>query len=237
MVTLRETGVEDQAALLNLLHCVWHEDKGAVSYHRRGGASGCVAEVGGVVVGYAHSGKSSLHPTHIYIGVHVHPDFQGCGIGTALWNALKSGLTGSLKTATYATETAALTFLQRCDFRVSVETYRPTLNPQHLNAAQGRTWRAEAQALGFELLSMTALSGADLRPKLTQLHLDVYAHTHEHDPPNLEILEEDDFLGDDLNPAWPWVARQHGELVGVSSVRLTDDPGCGELGWQKHLPM
>ena len=109
----------------------------------------------------------------------------------------------------------------------------PTLNPATLDAEVVRGWVAEAEAAGFALRPMSALLGEEVRRRVTQLHLDVYAHTHEHDPPSLETPEEAeaDFLGDDLRPEWLWVAEKGGVLAGVSSVRDIGDPEKAELGW------
>ena len=109
----------------------------------------------------------------------------------------------------------------------------PTLNPAALDADTVRGWVAGAEAAGFVLRPMSALTGEDVRRRVTQLHLDVYTHTHEHDPPSPETSEEaeSDFLGDDLRPEWLWVAEKGGVLAGVSSVRDMGDPAEAELGW------
>ena len=122
-------------------------------------------------------------------------------------------------------------FLERRGLRVSVETHMPLLVASDLSELEVTGWVDEATSLGFELLPMTALSGAAVRHQLTRLHLDVYAHTHEHDPPTEETEEEAeaDFLGDDLVPEWLFVARKGAVLAGVSSVRL--DSPLPMLGW------
>ncbi|GAA5513694.1 hypothetical protein Dcar01_02439 [Deinococcus carri] len=233
MFTLRPTTPTDVVPIQALLHAVWNRDEGAIAYHGGGRVPGVVALEDGQPIGYASPRRGTLHPTHLYVGVHVHPDTRRRGVGSALWEAVTQGISSSLKTATYATQPEAVRFLERRGLRVSLETHLPTLDPALLNGGVVDRWAGAARALGYDLLPMTALTGPEVRRDLTRLHLDVYAHTHRHDPPAASSLEEaeEDFLEGDLQPAWLWAARRSGKLAGVSSVRTTDDPVGGDLGW------
>lgn len=231
--TLHPTRPEDREAVGTLLLKVWDGDEGAVAYHGGGRAPGVMANLGDEVVGYASLRNGTRHPTSGYVGVHVHPAHRRQGVGAALWHQVTRGVTGAMKTATYAHLPEAVRFLGARGLTVRLETHLPTLDPARVSAAQVSAWVREAEALGFALLPMPALEGPDLRRRLTRLHLDVYAHTHEHDPPAAESEQEAgaDFLGDDLRPEWLWVARRGDELAGVSSVRDMGDPAAAELGW------
>lgn len=233
MVNLRPTTPEDASDLSALMSAVWNGDRNAVAYHGSGRIPGVWASWNGRALGYAFVRRGTLHPKHLYVGVHVHPDARRQGLGAALWEAVTEGVTGSLKTATYADFPDAVRFLERRGLRVTVETHEPTLDLASLNAVQVDHWAEAARARGYDLQPITVLDGPEARRDLAHLHLKVYAHTHEHDPPAGISLEdaEDDFLGDDLNPAWLWGARRGRELAGVASVRTTDQPSCGELGW------
>lgn len=212
---------------------MWAGDEAAITYHGSGRAPGVVALEDGRLIGYASLRRGVRHPTHRYVGVHVHPTWRQRGIGSALWKAVTAGVGGSLKTATYADQSQAVRFLERRGLRVRVETHQPTLDPAALDGADVEGWAAAARARGYELLPLTALDGPEVRRELVRLHRDVYAYAHRHDPPAEASLEEAeaDFLGNDLRPAWLWVARRAGQQAGVSSVRTADHPARAELGW------
>lgn len=227
MLTIRPTQPSDLANVQHFLKAVWDRNPGGVAYHGVGRRPGLVAEVNGQLVGYAHTWRSTLHPTHAYVGVHVHPSFRGQGIGLTLWQAVTRDMSGSVKVKTYDSQTDGVRFLRARGLTLSVETHEPTLNPADLSIEEVRQWVREAQALGFEVLSLTSLS--DTRDELSRLHELVYLHTHEHDPAQPGVLDADDFLGDDLVPEWLFVARKDGVLAGVSSVRR--DSPWPMLGW------
>lgn len=187
-----------------------------------------VAVRDGKLVGYGQLWHSRLHPTSAYVGVHVHPQWRRQGIGGQLWDAVTNGCAQPLRAKTYATQSAAVHFLQRRGLRLSVETLEPPLRPTALGDIT--PWVQAAEQLGFTLRPMTELPD-ELRAQLLPLHRAVYAHTHQHDPACPEVMDEDDFLGDDLCPAWLYVAERGGELAGVSSVRRTAEPETGELAW------
>lgn len=229
--TLRPTTPDDAADLSALLRAAWNADDDAVAYHGGGRVVEIAALEDGQLTGYASLRRGTLHPAHLYVGVHVHPQARQRGVGAALWEAVTAGVSGSLKTATSADQPQAVRFLERRGLCVSVETHQPTLDLAALDAAKVEGWSAAARSPGFDLLPMTALGGPEVNGQLAELHRRVYTHTHQHDPPAAQVLAKVDFLGDDLNPAWLWVARRGGELAGVASVRTTADPAWAELGW------
>jgi Acetyltransferase (GNAT) family. len=228
VLTLRPTSPGDGHALAELLAVVWAGQENGAAYHGGGRRPGVVAVCAGKLVGYGQLWHSRLHPTYAYAGVHVHPQWRGQGIGGELWNAVTKDVEQPLKAKTYATQSAAVRFLQRRGLRVSVETLEPMLWPADLEDVT--PWVRAAEQLGFVLRPMTELSD-ELRTQLLPLHREVYAHAHLHDPACPEVMDEDDFLGDDLCPAWLYVAERGGELAGVSSVRRTAEPETGELAW------
>ncbi|WP_135228161.1 GNAT family N-acetyltransferase [Deinococcus fonticola] len=227
MLTFRPTRAADLPAVQELLQIVWKAEEGAVAYHGSGRRPGVVAEVNGRLVGYALTWQSALHPTHAYVGVHVHPLFREQGIGLALWQAVTRDISGSVKVKTYASQLAGVRFQRARGLALTVETHEPTLRPSDVAPNEVAKWAREAQALGFELLPMTALP--DGVEELARLHEQVYLHSHEHDPAQAGVLDADDFLGDDLVPGWLYLARKGGVLAGVSSVRL--DQPLPMLGW------
>lgn len=204
-----------------------------MTYHGAGRSPGIVAMLGSRIVGYARRVTGTRHPTFDAVGVHVHPGFRRQGTGAALWQAVTRDAGRPLKTAAFADQTGALRFLEARGLTVRMTTHLPHLDPAQVDAAQVAGWAREAQAHGFTLQPMTALDGPDLRRRLTRLHLDVYAHSHPHDPPADETDEdaEEDFLGTGLRPEWLWVARRGEALAGVSSVRDMGDPARAELAW------
>lgn len=231
MANLRATSANDLSALTELLGLVWNADVEAIAYHGGGRVSGVVALKDGQIVGYASAQRKALHARHTYVGVHVHPGERGQGIGAALWSEVTASVPGSLKTALYDGDPVARSFLERRGLRVSVETHHPTLNLARLDQDELQRWKAEAQALGYELLPMTALDGLDRWNDVARLHAEVYAHSHQHDPPAPAALAGVDFLDDDFNPAWLWLARKDGVLAGVSSILPGAEATQGELGY------
>lgn len=200
--TLRPSTPDDAPDLSMLLQAVWNGDAEAIAYHGGGRVPGVVALENGRFVGYASLRRGTLHPRHLYVGVHVHPQARQREVGAALWEAVTADASGSLKTATSAHQPQTVRFLERRGLRVCVETHQPTLDPAALDGAAVKDWVGTARARGYDLFPMTALSGADVRRDLAGLHRRVYTHTHQHDPPAAGVLAEVDFLGDDLNPAW-----------------------------------
>lgn len=227
MIQFRPTTPEDQSELETLLLTVWNGDEGAVAYHGRGRRPGLLASIESEVIGYCATWRSKLHPTHAYVGVHVHPHWRGQGIGSRLWREITAGVTGTLKSATSDGQRQGQRFLERHGLKVSVWTHQPRLSLASLPDPEN--WVQHTLALGFELLPMTNLHGEKVQAELLHLHRGVYAHTHEHDPVTVDVMDEEDFLGDDLVPEWLFVARKNGVLAGVSSVRL-DEP-LPMLGW------
>lgn len=236
MVTRRATVAEDLPALGRLLNAVWNGDEEAAAYHGGGRVPGVVALKGRRIVGYASARRKPLHPRHTYVGVHVHPDARGQGIGAALWREVTARTPGSLKTALSGADPVSHRFLQRRGLRVSVQTRQPTLDLSRPDQAELERWQAEARTLGYDLRPMTALDGPAAWPDVVRLHAEVYAHSHRHDPPDPAALDRVDFLGEDLAPTWLWLARRDEVLAGVSSVRLTDDAARGDLGWFGAAP-
>lgn len=228
---IRRTTLEDLPVLEQLMNAVWQNEPGARAYYGWGHRPGLLAELEGQVVGYGCLWHSALHTTYTYLGVHVHPDFRQQGIGSALWARLTTQVNNPLKCKTFASQSQSVAFLNQQGLKLTVQTHEPVLNLALLVDAQVQQWADEAMARGVELFPLTPPLLSDLRTELTHLHETVYAHTHLHDPMTLGVLDADDFLGADLNPAWLWLARTDARLVGVSSVRLTDEPGEAEVGW------
>lgn len=230
MPSYRPTQTEDQPALRALLHEVWGNSQSAIAYYGAGQRPGILAEKQGQLIGYSHIWHSPLHPMFTYIGVHVHPDWRNQGIGTKLWQAVLQEQSGPLKAKTYASQWAGTQFLLSRGLQLLVETHESTLVTATVTAQQVTVWTAEAAALGFELCPMTALNDGD-RAALADLHDQVYAQAHRHDPSVMGILDAEAFLGSDLRPEWLFVAKKGGQLVGVSSVRLDQpDPMLGWFG-------
>lgn len=228
MLTFRPTTEADRPHLAELLAAVWQGGEGGAAYHGGGRRAGWLAHDGENVVGYGHLWHSTLHPTYAYVGVHVHLDWRGQGIGGRLWETVTVGVEKPLKAKTYATQRATRRFLERRGLTLSVETHEPMLALADLGDPAAAV--AEAERLGFRLLPMTAFT-PELTRQLLPLHREVYRHTHLHDPAQVEVMDEEDFLGDDLYPDWLYVAEKSGELAGVASVRCTDEPDTGDLGW------
>ncbi|WP_278912188.1 GNAT family N-acetyltransferase [Deinococcus wulumuqiensis] len=227
MVSFRPTTETDRIQLAALLATVWKGEEGGAAYHGGGRRAGWLAYAGEDVVGYGQLWHSVLHPTYAYVGVHVHPDWRGQGIGGHLWKTVTSGADKPLKAKTYATQRPAVRFLERHGLTCTVQTHEPTLALAHLSDPAAIT---EAKQLGFRLLPMTALP-SELGRQLLPLHREVYRHTHLHDPAQVDVMDEEDFLGDDLCPDWLFVAEKGNELAGVASVRRSDAPDMGELAW------
>lgn len=233
MFFLRPTQPHDAEGILALLNVVWNSDGDAIAYHGRGRVPGVVALDGERVIGYASLQHGVLHPTHAYLGIHVHPEERRRGVGSALWDEVTANVSASLKAATYADFSDAVRFLERRGLHVSVETHLLTLDLASWSGAEVEGWAGAARKLGYELLPMTSLDGTDIRCDLARLHQEVYTYSHQHDLPAEQSLEdaEADFLGDDLTPAWLWTAWREGKAAGVASVRTTAHPADGNLGW------
>lgn len=216
--SIRESTELDIPQLRALLQTIWGEDEGSAEYYGWGRRKGMIAEKDGQIIGYAPYWRSALHPTFLYVGVHVHPDHRRQGLGERLWRIVNAELTLPIKSCTTGTQKESIRFLERKGLSVSVKTYLTELDLTHWQTENMQQWERKARdEWGVQLVSM---ANSDIpEEEWLRAHRAVYAHAHEHDPADVDILGKEDFLGADLNPHWLVGALVAGKLVGVASVR------------------
>ena len=117
MAALRSAAEPDWPVTPELLSS-WHAARDPVLYHLE-----LVAEVGGAVVGHLGVGHDdfAFQDDRYWGGLHVHPDFQRRGIGSALHarmlQTLRARRAGEVRTMLSGGQTPGIRFLTRLGYR------------------------------------------------------------------------------------------------------------------------
>ncbi|MGQ9734958.1 MAG: GNAT family N-acetyltransferase, partial [Candidatus Bipolaricaulia bacterium] len=185
MVKLREFEPKDYAALIEIDHAIFPEYRYSVESWRYDDEhfdrtkyllKRYVAEVEGEVVGYAQYNHSPhmFHPKRFWVRVAVHPEHQGRGIGTKLYDRLMEELEPLgpevLWVGVREDRPAGLVFAQRRGFQEKMREWESWLEVESFDFAKFADYAERAKALGIEITTL--------------------AEEEEHDPKCLEKLYE-----------------------------------------------
>lgn len=232
--TLRRAGSRDLPQIHTLLDTIWHNDSGAKAYYLPNTAEYAPGQQHRIVaetaskqcIGFASIIHDDSHPNELYVDVHVHPEWQNLGIGTALYLQLERDL--SLfprlpqQTATYERCTATLQFWERRGFSRAFRTFLPILDVQECSDLMLATMISRVEMNGITLEPVTELlCDATGRNLLATLHWSLYANIHPHHPPSETMYHEREawFLDGAIIPDAMVVAREGTSYIGVGSLR------------------
>lgn len=246
-VNLRPFEPADQPAADQLLRGIWGADDVTIGYYKFGSDSlegdrrylrALVAEQAGGLLGLGSIWTNLMHPFYLYVAVHVHPDCQMRGIGTALYTALmqlRGSYTGyPLQTATWEVCTAALHFLKQRGFEEAKRTYTPTTELAAVDLQRYQRYEAECRAAGYTIASLPELASQPDHPdKLAALIAEIYHATHPGNVPMpLDSPEWKQIVLDlDLVDAGSFVIHKSGDYVALGFLHPHEDPAMLELGW------
>jgi GNAT superfamily N-acetyltransferase len=188
-----------------------------------------VADVGGMIVGTADLGQHHrmYHPQKFLLGLVVHPDHQGRGIGTALYHQLVAGLAPFDPIAVRfervrADLTSAVRFLENRGFIEEARSWDSRLDigafdPSHFADAIKRV-----AAQGISIESTAGLKGDPERDrKLFDLDEAVSADVPRPDPivaGSFELFADRIFNNPNHIPDAYFVALHEGQYVGQTNL-------------------
>jgi len=193
-----------------------------------------VAEVDGrfVGVGEYYQNPGMYHPQKFILEGYVHPDFQGQGIGKALYERVMQALQPfdpvSVRATVRENQTRALRFLQE---RGLVETKRDWVSTLQVAKASLEPYLGLEEQLkteGIRILSFAQLLQQDpqARQKLHQLFSDIRLDTPRSEPAtpiSFGFFEKDILSGPDYDPAAFFIALDGEDWIGMSAMFRVGD--------------
>ena len=204
-----------------------------------------VAERDGEIVALAECGNSPMmfHPRKFSVGVTVHPEWQGQGIGTALYDHVVAALDAfsplSLRGNTRECWPQSLRFLETRGFAERMRSWESRLDVAAFDPTPHAGAEAHAAAHGIDIATYAELvADPDHRRKLYDLDCDLGRDVPSPEPftpPSYEWYVERVFGDPDLLPdAW-FVAIDGatGQYVGMSQLwdsQASDDLYNGLTG-------
>jgi N-acetylglutamate synthase-like GNAT family acetyltransferase len=228
-VQIREATKDDLEGMQQVLELVWLDNSEQAYFGLKSNTSAWVALEQDRVIGFSALQSRFWHPQRKYLSVHVLPEFQGQGIGFALYKKLKTSNT-PLQTAT--SQQTAIQFLERQGFREVMQTWNPVFDPRSINLEPFQNASTQTRAIGIEIKTFAELP--QLEDEIAMLHHQLYVQSHSFNPPLDATLEQAKkaYL-DDVTPEALFVALQHGKAIGVSSLRGEAD--SHELVWSNTI--
>jgi len=238
----------DAPAIDQLLHAIWNDDSGARRYYAPDSALDnpdafhhtiVVEPVQGsatAVIAFGNVSHELTQPTHAFLNLNVHPNFQHQGIGTALFHQLTTHLASRaaypILTATYENQAHAIAFLQKWGFQEQMRTFLP-----HLDVAEVKLDILVQKAValserGYHIMSMAAASADPARDqKLADLLYEIYAAMHPINPPGPVMYEQrrEIFLSD-LLPEATFIAVQQNDYAAVGTLHESERPHALDFG-------
>ena len=252
-VTIRPFASEDYAAAVALNNAVYTEYPNTAEEWRFNDEhrdpkcyfARYVAERDGQIVALAECGHNTgmFHPRKFFVGVTVHPDWQGQGIGTSLYDHVAASLEqfSPLSFRSNAREdwSNALQFLAARDFREQMRSWESRLDIAAFDPAPFAGAEERTNANGIDIVTYAELAiDADRHRKLYDLDdalsWDV-PHPEPRTPVSYEWYAERVFGDPDLLPdAW-FIAldRATGQYVGMCQLwhsQASDDLYNGLTG-------
>lgn len=232
---LRAYDPSEAEQVRQLLRAVWGEDQASMGFFRYGaGARTLLVHEGPVLTAAGSIWRSRFHPGTCYLGLQVHPGWQGRGIGRRLLEAL-ADLNAEqlpLQTAVWESRGRTVRFLERNGFAAFRRTYEPVLPLAAVDVAAYAPFAARVAGAGYSLRSLAELGpGPSGLPALCR---EAYVATHRINPPgNFDLTEwERVALGGQVVLAPSVVAVRDGQLAAFSLAHPHDEPGRLALGWR-----
>ncbi|NUM46718.1 MAG: GNAT family N-acetyltransferase [Anaerolineales bacterium] len=235
-IRFRSYDKTDEQVLINLLNMIWKGDVGAISYYtptewvdnansfHRSIVAELVNETEKKVVGFGNISHYPTHPTHAFLNLNIHPNYQQQGLGKKLYHHLIS----LLKTyhpypclsATYENQIRAVSFLKSHGFKELIRTYLPRLRVDQVDINKLKDITLQITAYGYQIYSMADLAtDPERNQKLADLLFDIYAAIHPHNPPGNAMYEkrQEIFLSN-LLPEATFIAIYEGEYAATGSL-------------------
>jgi N-acetylglutamate synthase-like GNAT family acetyltransferase len=220
-----EATKDDLAGMQQVLELVWLDDSERAYFGLKANINAWVALEQDRVIGFSALQSRFWHPQRNYLSVHVVPEFQGQGVGFALYKALNIS-SEPLQTAT--SQQSAIKFLERQGFREVMQTWSTAFDPNKIDLEPFRKASINTRASGIEIKTFSELP--QLEDEIAFLHHQLYKQSHGFNSPLEATLEQAKkaYL-DDVIPEALFVALRNGEAIGVSSLRGEGD--SHELVW------
>ncbi len=189
-----------------------------------------VAELSGRVVGHAHYGQSPsmYHPRKFEIGIFVDPDFQGKGIGKALYEHLLKALEpfDPIKLFSFAREDyeRSVRFLRDRGFTEVMRAWESRLDVQKFDFTpyEGAIEHVEAQGIRISALK-ELMDDPECPRKLFELDRDLlkdvpFPDRYTPEARDFEVWKRHLFENPDLLPEAYFVALDGERYVGTSAL-------------------
>lgn len=195
-----------------------------------------VAEVEGQVVGTGmyYQNPGMYHPRKFLLEGYVHPEFQGQGIGKALYNQVMEALSPhhpiALRTPVRENQTRAIRFLEDRGFQETKRDWVSTLEVAAANIAPYQGLEQQLEGQGIRIRSFAELVQCDPQAayKLHQLWSDFRLDIPRSEPAtpvSFEFFQENLLSGPDYNPESFFVALEGEYWVGLSAMyRVGESP-------------
>jgi N-acetylglutamate synthase-like GNAT family acetyltransferase len=214
-VQIREATKLDLKGMQQVLELVWLDNSERAYFALKANDTTWIALEQNRVIGFSALQNRFWHPQRKYLSVHVVPEFQGRGIGFALYNMLNIS-SEPLQTAT--NQESAIQFLKQQGFKEVMQTWNPVFEPSKIYLEPFRKANTQTRASGIEIKTFAELP--HLEYEVALLHHQLYTQSHAFNPPLDASLEQAKkaYL-DDVIPDAMFVALQNGKPLGVSSLR------------------
>jgi N-acetylglutamate synthase-like GNAT family acetyltransferase len=224
-VQIREATKDDLEGMQQVLELVWLEDSERAYFNLKANGITFVALEQNRVIGFSALQNRYWHPHRKYLSLHVLPEFQGRGVGFALYKAFNIS-SEALQTAT--NQESARKFLERQGFTQIMQTWNPVFEPSKIDLEPFQKASTQTRASGIEIKTFAEIP--QLEDEIAVLHHRLYTQSHTFNPPLKATLEQAKkaYL-DDVIPKALFVALQNGKAIGVSSLR--GDANSYELVW------
>jgi GNAT superfamily N-acetyltransferase len=172
-VTIRPFAPEDYAAAVAVSNAVYTEYANTVDEWRYSDEhrdpkcyfARYVAERDGAIVAIGECGQSAgmFHPRKFFVGVTVHPDWQGQGIGTSLYDHITTSLEFaspiSLRSNTRAAWPHSLRFLAARGYKEEMRSWESRLDVAAFDPTPYADAEARTIAHGIDLTTYAGLAG------------------------------------------------------------------------------
>lgn len=206
-----------------------------------------IAECDGKVVGCGHYGNAAgwFHPRKFWIDLSVHPEHQGRGVGSTLYNRLLELMAPFdpllLRTGAREDKQHSVQFLLNRGFREDMRAWESRLNVEEFDPSPYADVEKKVRAQGIEIKTLRELESDPERDvKLYDLDWLLDQDIPQPESPtrvSFEFFREHTFDNPNLLPDGYLVAVHDGTYVGVSTLwtsQGTDDLYTGLTGVRRE---